>query len=96
MGGAFVGVNPLHALYLLFTVWVAGLLLLNGFAPEYGLGMVVIAKSTGGDSYALRSIPEIGGAFLSMASHGADQLIVQRLLRRQPSLPDELRHVEGR
>ncbi|MEO5578890.1 MAG: PBP1A family penicillin-binding protein [Sphingomicrobium sp.] len=28
-------------------------------------GMVVIAKSTGGDSYALRSIPEIGGAFLA-------------------------------
>ncbi|MEO7409875.1 MAG: transglycosylase domain-containing protein, partial [Sphingomicrobium sp.] len=28
-------------------------------------GMVVIAKSVGGDSYALRSIPEIGGAFLA-------------------------------
>ena len=28
-------------------------------------GMVVIAKLIGGDSYALRSIPEIGGAFLS-------------------------------
>jgi penicillin-binding protein 1A len=28
-------------------------------------GMVVIAKSTGGDNYALRSIPEIGGAFLA-------------------------------
>ena len=28
-------------------------------------GMVVIAKSIGGDSYALRSIPEIGGAFLA-------------------------------
>ena len=32
-------------------------------------GMVVIAKSTGGDSYALRSIPEIGGAFLSEEVH---------------------------
>jgi uncharacterized membrane protein YgcG len=32
----------LHALYLLFTVWVAWLLALNGFAPEYALGMVVI------------------------------------------------------
>ncbi|MFL5382490.1 MAG: putative bifunctional diguanylate cyclase/phosphodiesterase [Longimicrobiaceae bacterium] len=32
----------LHGLYLLFTVWVAGLLLLNDFAPEYELGMVVI------------------------------------------------------
>ena len=28
-------------------------------------GMVVIAKSIGGNSYALRSIPEIGGAFLA-------------------------------
>lgn len=28
-------------------------------------GMVVIAKSIGGSSYALRSIPEIGGAFLA-------------------------------
>ena len=28
-------------------------------------GMIVIAKSVGGDSYALRSIPEIGGAFLA-------------------------------
>ncbi|HEV2043160.1 MAG TPA: transglycosylase domain-containing protein, partial [Sphingomicrobium sp.] len=28
-------------------------------------GMVVIAKSVGGDEYALRSIPEIGGAFLA-------------------------------
>lgn len=28
-------------------------------------GMVVIAKSVGGSSYALRSIPEIGGAFLA-------------------------------
>ena len=28
-------------------------------------GMVVIAKLIGGDSYALRSIPEIGGAFLA-------------------------------
>jgi diguanylate cyclase (GGDEF)-like protein/PAS domain S-box-containing protein len=35
-------VPALHGLYLLFTVWVAGLLLLNGFAPEYELGMVVI------------------------------------------------------
>jgi diguanylate cyclase (GGDEF)-like protein/PAS domain S-box-containing protein len=35
-------IPALHALYLLFTVWVAALLLLNGFAPEYGLGMVVI------------------------------------------------------
>ncbi len=28
-------------------------------------GMIVIAKSIGGNSYALRSIPEVGGAFLS-------------------------------
>ncbi len=28
-------------------------------------GMVVIAKSAGGNNYALRSIPEIGGAFLA-------------------------------
>lgn len=28
-------------------------------------GMIVIAKATGGGSYALRSIPEIGGAFLA-------------------------------
>ena len=28
-------------------------------------GMIVIAKSIGGTSYALRSIPEVGGAFLS-------------------------------
>ena len=28
-------------------------------------GMIVIAKLIGGDNYALRSIPEIGGAFLS-------------------------------
>ncbi|HET7233126.1 MAG TPA: PAS domain-containing protein, partial [Longimicrobium sp.] len=35
-------VAALHALYLLFTVWVCGLLLLNGFAPEYQLGLVVI------------------------------------------------------
>ncbi|MCY7279988.1 MAG: PBP1A family penicillin-binding protein [Sphingomonas bacterium] len=28
-------------------------------------GMVVIAKSTGGDNYALRSIPQVGGAFLA-------------------------------
>lgn len=28
-------------------------------------GMIVIAKSIGGNSYALRSIPEIGGAFLA-------------------------------
>jgi diguanylate cyclase (GGDEF)-like protein/PAS domain S-box-containing protein len=35
-------VPALHALYLLFTVWVAGLLLLNDFAPEYELGLVVI------------------------------------------------------
>ena len=28
-------------------------------------GMVVIAKSVGGDNYALRSIPQIGGAFLA-------------------------------
>ena len=28
-------------------------------------GMVVIAKSIGGDNYALRSIPEVGGAFLA-------------------------------
>ncbi|MBA2467378.1 MAG: PBP1A family penicillin-binding protein [Sphingomonas sp.] len=28
-------------------------------------GMIVIAKSVSGDSYALRSIPEIGGAFLA-------------------------------
>jgi len=35
-------VPALHALYLLFTLWVAGLLFLNDFAPEYALGMVVI------------------------------------------------------
>ncbi|HET7459825.1 MAG TPA: EAL domain-containing protein [Longimicrobium sp.] len=36
-------VSALHGLYLLFTVWVAGLLLLNDFAPEYELGLVVTA-----------------------------------------------------
>jgi diguanylate cyclase (GGDEF)-like protein/PAS domain S-box-containing protein len=35
-------ISALHGLYLLFTVWVAGLLLRNDFAPEYALGMVVI------------------------------------------------------
>jgi diguanylate cyclase (GGDEF)-like protein/PAS domain S-box-containing protein len=35
-------VPALHALYLLFTVWVTALLLRNGFAPEYALGMMVI------------------------------------------------------
>ncbi|HEU4558642.1 MAG TPA: diguanylate cyclase, partial [Longimicrobium sp.] len=35
-------VAALYGLFLLFTVWVCGLLLLNDFAPEYQLGLVVI------------------------------------------------------
>ena len=47
LGLTFVPGRPrlipaLHGLYLLFTLWVAGLLLLNDFAPEYALGMVVV------------------------------------------------------
>ena len=35
-------VPALHAVYLLYTAWVAGLLLRNGFAPEYELGLMVV------------------------------------------------------
>ncbi len=40
-------------------------------------GMIVIAKQVGGGSYALRSIPEIGGAFLAEEVHTGRVLAMQ-------------------
>ncbi|MEQ7873268.1 transglycosylase domain-containing protein [Sphingomonas sp. ASV193] len=40
-------------------------------------GMVIVVKRMGGDSYALRSIPEIGGAFLAEEVHTGRVLAMQ-------------------
>lgn len=40
-------------------------------------GMIVVAKEVGGGSYALRSIPEIGGAFLAEEVHTGRVLAMQ-------------------
>ena len=36
-----------------------------GLRPSCGPGMIIIVKQMGADSYALRSIPEIGGGFVA-------------------------------
>ena len=73
LGLTFVAGRPrlvpaLHALYLLFTVWVAGLLLLNGFAPEYELGMLVVVAVISALSRGTREQVAYGVATLALVA----------------------------
>ncbi len=90
------------------SVYVLGglsAIILIGRAVEGGWGAIVDAASASGkfmliDTYPGLDRPHtifaglIGGAFLAMASHGADQLIVQRLLSSR-SLKDAQRAIIG-
>lgn len=90
------------AVYLIAAV--AALILIGRAAPDGWTGIFSAASSDGKlqvfDFTLAFDRPHtlfaglIGGAFLSMASHGADQLIVQRLLAA-PSLRDAQRALIG-
>ncbi len=90
------------AVYLIAAV--AALILIGQAAPDGWSGIFSAAGATGKlqvFDFSLRfDRPHtifaglIGGAFLSMASHGADQLIVQRLLAA-PNLRDAQRALIG-
>ena len=90
------------AVYLIAAV--AALILIGRAAPDGWTGIFSAASASGKlqvfDFTLAFDRPHtlfaglIGGAFLSMASHGADQLIVQRLLAA-PSLRDARRALIG-